>query len=48
MEIIILIFLHQNNPNPFDSKTEIRYYLPETVSTVTVITSNLNGEQIKA
>ena len=30
------------------SKTEIRYYLPETVSTVTVIISNLNGEQIKA
>lgn len=42
------IFLYQNNPNPFDSKTEIRYYLPETVSAVTIIISNLNGEQIRA
>lgn len=40
------VFLFQNNPNPFDSKTEIKYYLPSSVNSVMILVSNLNGEQL--
>lgn len=40
------VLLYQNNPNPFDSKTEIKYYLPSAVSSVVIIVSNLTGAQV--
>lgn len=42
------VILFQNNPNPFDVKTEIKYYLPSKAFSVMIIVSNLIGEQIAA
>lgn len=43
----IKAILYQNNPNPFNIDTEIKYYLPETVNTAFIGIYNLNGSQIK-
>ena len=38
--------LHQNVPNPFSQSTQIRYYLPETVSTASLRIFDMNGRQL--
>lgn len=40
--------LYQNNPNPFNDKTEIKYYLPASSKNVKIIVYNLNGQQLLA
>ena len=39
--------LYQNNPNPFDISTEIRYYLPADVQDASIYIYDMNGTQIK-
>ncbi|MCE1155744.1 MAG: tail fiber domain-containing protein [Bacteroidales bacterium] len=41
------ITLYQNNPNPFSQSTEIKYYLPNTVSTALLCIYDLQGKQLK-
>lgn len=36
--------LHQNSPNPFYQQTEIKYYLPATVSVAQIQLSDLSGK----
>ena len=38
--------LQQNAPNPFSQSTEIKYYLPETVSTAFLCIYDLQGKQL--
>ena len=38
--------LYQNNPNPFDTETEIRYYLPARMQDVAIYIFDMNGTQI--
>lgn len=40
--------LYQNNPNPFNYKTEIKYYLPALSKNIKIIVYNLNGQQLLA
>jgi hypothetical protein len=40
-------FLYQNTPNPFQVKTEIRYFLPEEVKTATIYIFTMEGSLIK-
>jgi archaellum component FlaC len=40
--------LFQNNPNPFNDRTEIKFYLPTNASVSKIIIYNLSGEQINA
>lgn len=40
-------FLGQNNPNPFDSKSEISYSFPKEDGNVVIMVFNLNGEKLK-
>ena len=39
--------LDQNAPNPFNSVTTIRYYLPEAVQTASLVVYDLQGKQLK-
>jgi hypothetical protein len=39
--------LYQNTPNPFQVKTEIRYFLPEEVKTAKIYIFNMQGSLIK-
>jgi hypothetical protein len=39
--------LYQNAPNPFSQSTQIKYYLPETVSTASLCIYDLQGKQLK-
>jgi len=39
--------LYQNNPNPFTETTEIKYYLPETISKAMMCIYDMNGKQLK-
>jgi len=39
--------LYQNIPNPFSSETQIRYYLPASVTTAYLCVYNLQGKQLK-
>jgi hypothetical protein len=39
--------LYQNTPNPFNQTTEIKYYLPKTVTTASLIIYNMQGNQLK-
>ncbi len=41
------IQLHQNNPNPYSAKTDIKMVLPESVASASVIVYNLEGKQLK-
>ena len=38
--------LYQNNPNPFDVATEIRYYLPADIQDAALYIYDMNGTQI--
>ncbi|HOF15276.1 MAG TPA: tail fiber domain-containing protein [Bacteroidales bacterium] len=40
--------LYQNTPNPFNTNTQISYYLPTTVQTAYLYIYNLNGTQLKS
>lgn len=40
--------LEQNSPNPFNSSTEIRYYVSDNVNTAIIYLFNMNGLQIKS
>ena len=40
--------LYQNNPNPFDLRTEIKYYLPPSANNVIIVIYNLNGQQLQS
>ena len=40
-------FLYQNNPNPFQVKTEIRYYLPEDVKSAEICVFDMQGSLIQ-
>jgi hypothetical protein len=40
--------LYQNNPNPFNDKTEIKFYLPAIVTEAQLIIYTLNGQQLNA
>ena len=39
--------LFQNQPNPFDEQTEIKYYLPENVTQAEMFIFDMQGKQIK-
>jgi len=39
--------LHQNNPNPFTSETEIKMTVPESVGQATIMIYTLEGKQMK-
>ena len=39
--------LHQNNPNPFTSETEIKMTVPESVGHATIMVYTLEGKQLK-
>jgi hypothetical protein len=39
--------LYQNKPNPFNTDTEIEFYLPEQINTARINIYNLSGVQIK-
>jgi len=39
--------LYQNNPNPFSQTTQIKYYLPKTVSKALLCIYDLQGKQLK-
>ena len=41
-------FLYQNAPNPFREKTQIRYYLPDEVSSAEIHIFNMQGALIKS
>lgn len=41
-------FLYQNTPNPFNYSTEIKYFLPESISTATLCLYDMQGLQIKS
>jgi hypothetical protein len=40
--------LFQNTPNPFNSMTEIRYSLPETVRAASLLVFDMNGKQLRS
>lgn len=40
--------LYQNNPNPFNDKTEVKFYLPTATTDAKLIIYNLNGQQLNA
>lgn len=39
--------LRQNQPNPFKETTTIEYYLPENLSSATILLSDINGNVLK-
>lgn len=39
--------LYQNNPNPFSKSTQIKYFLPSTVSSASLCIYDLQGKQLK-
>ncbi|MGL5888247.1 MAG: T9SS type A sorting domain-containing protein [Bacteroidia bacterium] len=39
--------LYQNQPNPFSTSTEIRYFLPETTQSAECIIYSMDGKQLK-
>jgi len=39
--------LYQNTPNPFNQSTQIRFYVPETVSNALLCIYDLQGKQLK-
>ena len=41
-------FLYQNNPNPFNSETEIQFFLPYETSSAILNVYDLSGIQIKS
>jgi len=41
-------FLYQNTPNPFTVNTEIKYFLPESISSATLFIYDMQGLQIKS
>lgn len=40
--------LDQNTPNPFDSKTVIKYYIPKETQSAQILLYDLNGTQVKS
>lgn len=40
-------YLEQNNPNPFNQLTEIKYHLPESVINASLCVYDLQGKQLK-
>jgi hypothetical protein len=40
--------LFQNTPNPFDTDTEIRYYLPERINNARLYIYNMQGNQLRS
>lgn len=40
--------LFQNVPNPFNTETEIRYFLPENVRNASLLVFDMNGKQIRS
>ncbi len=44
---ITLASLYQNNPNPFSQSTQIKYYLPSTVSSASLCIYDFQGKQLK-
>jgi hypothetical protein len=40
--------LYQNNPNPFDKNTTIKYYLPENTTSAKIILFDMQGKQLKS
>jgi hypothetical protein len=46
-EILTSAFLYQNAPNPFQVKTEIRYFLPQEVQSAEIYIFNMKGNLIK-
>jgi hypothetical protein len=47
-DLVANAFLYQNIPNPFTVSTEIKYFLPESVTNATIYIYNMNGLQIKS
>lgn len=43
----LLPFLYQNAPNPFTGKTEIRYFIPESIKVAQISVYNLQGSLLK-
>jgi hypothetical protein len=41
------VTLYQNTPNPFTQTTEIKYYLPETIASASLLIFNMQGTQLK-
>ncbi len=41
-------FLYQNTPNPFTVETQIKYFLPNSVSQAAIYIYDLNGKQLKS
>ena len=41
-------FLYQNAPNPFNVRTEIRYYLPQEIVTATLYVFTMQGALVKS
>ena len=41
-------YLEQNNPNPFNGNTVIRYYLPENSGSAKVTITNMKGQLLKS
>jgi len=40
--------LYQNEPNPFDKDTEIRFYLPERINNAKLLIFNMQGNQLRS
>lgn len=47
-ELVIRAELYQNSPNPFKENTEIKYYLPENVTSAAIYIYDMQGRQIKS
>ena len=41
-------YLEQNNPNPFNGTTIIRYYLPESSGSAKITITNIKGQLLKS
>jgi len=41
-------YLEQNQPNPFNGTTILRYYIPETASSAKIVITTVNGQLLKS